>query len=140
MVKHLLNLILQHQLAALQSSDFQLIGERLCGKGGDFLVEAPMLRLHRIEPFRIRGLVGSLITLVGIVVLANPTGVDRLPWLPLLAMLGASSTAAEAGVVLKLLPSVVVIYMWYGFLLYPMKTQINYFLKGVLITEILLVV
>ena len=61
--------------------------------------------VHRIEPFRIRGLVGSLITLVGIVVLANPTGVDRLPWWPLLAMLASSATAAEAGVVLKLLPS-----------------------------------
>ena len=61
--------------------------------------------LHRIEPFRGRGLVGSLITLVGIVVLANPTGVNRLPWLPLLAMLGSAASAAEAGVVLKLLPS-----------------------------------
>ena len=64
-----------------------------------------LARVHRIEPFRIRGLVGSLITLAGIVVLANPTGVDRLPWLPLLAMLASSATAAEAGVVLKLLPS-----------------------------------
>ncbi len=61
--------------------------------------------LHRIETFRMRGLVGSLITLVGIVVLANPTGADRLPWLSLLAMLGSAAAAAEAGVVLKLLPS-----------------------------------
>lgn len=61
--------------------------------------------LHGIEPFRMRGLVGSLITLVGIVVLANPTGADRLPWLPLVAMLGSAAAAAEAGVVLKLLPS-----------------------------------
>jgi drug/metabolite transporter (DMT)-like permease len=44
--------------------------------------------LHGIERFRVRGLVGSLITLVGIVILANPTGADRLPWLALLAMLG----------------------------------------------------
>ena len=61
--------------------------------------------LHRIETFRMRGLVGSLITLVGIVVLANPTGTNRLPWLSLLAMLGSAAAAAEAGVVLKLLPS-----------------------------------
>lgn len=61
--------------------------------------------IHRIEPFRLRGLVGSLITLVGIVILANPTGADRLPWLSLLAMLGSAAAAAEAGVVLKLLPS-----------------------------------
>lgn len=61
--------------------------------------------LHGIEPFRVRGLVGSLITLVGIVILANPTGADRLPWLSLLAMLGSAAAAAEAGVVLKLLPS-----------------------------------
>lgn len=61
--------------------------------------------LHGIEQFRVRGLVGSLITLVGIVILANPTGADRLPWLSLLAMLGSAAAAAEAGVVLKLLPS-----------------------------------
>jgi drug/metabolite transporter (DMT)-like permease len=61
--------------------------------------------LHGIERFRVRGLVGSLITLVGIVILANPTGADRLPWLALLAMLGSAAAAAEAGVVLKLLPS-----------------------------------
>jgi drug/metabolite transporter (DMT)-like permease len=61
--------------------------------------------LHRIETFRMRGLVGSLITLVGIVVLANPTGANRLPWWSLLAMLGSAAAAAEAGVVLKLLPS-----------------------------------
>jgi drug/metabolite transporter (DMT)-like permease len=61
--------------------------------------------LHRIEAFKARGLVGSLISLVGIVVLANPTGADRLPWLSLLAMLGSAAAAAEAGVVLKLLPS-----------------------------------
>lgn len=61
--------------------------------------------LHGIEKFRVRGLVGSLITLVGIVILANPTGADRLPWLSLLAMLGSAAAAAEAGVVLKLLPS-----------------------------------
>ena len=61
--------------------------------------------LHRIERFRARGLVGSLITLAGIVVLANPTGADHLPWLSLLAMVAASVAAAEAGVVLKLLPS-----------------------------------
>lgn len=61
--------------------------------------------LHGIELFRVRGLIGSLITLVGIVILANPTGTDRLPWLSLLAMLGSAAAAAEAGVVLKLLPS-----------------------------------
>lgn len=61
--------------------------------------------LHRIEPFRVRGLVGSLITLVGIVILANPAAADRLPWLSLLAMLGSAAAASEAGVVLKMLPS-----------------------------------
>lgn len=61
--------------------------------------------LHGIERFRLRGLVGSLITLVGIVILANPTGTDRLPWLSLLAMLASAAAAAEAGVVLKLFPS-----------------------------------
>ena len=61
--------------------------------------------LHGIEKFRVRGLAGSLITLVGIVILADPTGADRLPWLSLLAMLGSAAAAAEAGVVLKLLPS-----------------------------------
>ena len=63
-----------------------------------------LARLHRVEPFRLRGLIGAVITLVGIVILANPGGVDQLPWLSLLAMLASAAAAAEAGVVLKLSP------------------------------------
>lgn len=61
--------------------------------------------LHRIETFRVRGLIGSLITLVGIVILANPGATESLPILSLLAMLGSAAAAAEAGVVLKMLPA-----------------------------------
>lgn len=48
---------------------------------------------------------GSVITLIGIVILANPAASDRLPLLPLLAMLGSAAAAAEAGVVLKKFPA-----------------------------------
>lgn len=61
--------------------------------------------LHGIEQFRLRGLLGSLITLIGIVILANPGAPDQIPVLPLLAMLGSAAAAAEAGVVLKKYPA-----------------------------------
>lgn len=51
MVEHLLDRVFQHQLAALQPGDLQLVGEWLFGKGEDLFIEASMLRLHRIELF-----------------------------------------------------------------------------------------
>lgn len=65
-----------------------------------------LVPLHGLEPFRVRGLVGSLLTIAGIALLANPTTGTGIPLLPLLAILGAALAAAEAGVIIKRFPPV----------------------------------
>ncbi|MGQ0848797.1 MAG: DMT family transporter [Actinomycetota bacterium] len=61
--------------------------------------------IHRIEAFRMRALIGALISLVGIAILANPGAAESLSPLHLLAMLGSAAAAAESAVVLKKLPA-----------------------------------
>jgi len=60
---------------------------------------------HRIEGFNRRGLLGAAITVAGIVVLANPSG-GGVPVGRLLAVVGASVAAAEAAVLLKIIPPI----------------------------------
>ncbi len=84
--------------------------ELSAGIGAVVFGATPLLTLllavvHRIESLTRRGIVGSVMALVGIVVLASPSSGDAVPLLPLLAMLGAAVGAAEAGVILKLVPS-----------------------------------
>lgn len=79
------------------------------GIGGIVGAAIPLLTfffayLHRLEPFRLRGLVGAVITIVGIVVLVRPPAGESLPLLPLLAMVGAASAISEAGIVIKKFP------------------------------------
>ena len=62
--------------------------------------------LHRIERFRLRGLAGAVLAVVGIVILADLTSADGLPLLPVIAMVGSAVSAAEAGVLLKRFPTV----------------------------------
>jgi drug/metabolite transporter (DMT)-like permease len=62
--------------------------------------------LHRIERFHLRGLLGALLALTGIVVLANPGSTAGLPLLPVLAMVGSAISAAEAAVLVKKFPVV----------------------------------
>jgi drug/metabolite transporter (DMT)-like permease len=62
--------------------------------------------LHGIERFHVRGLIGALLAIVGIVVLANPGSATGLPLVPVLAMVGSAACAAEAGVLLKMFPVV----------------------------------
>ena len=50
-IENQLDLVLQHQLAALQAGDFQLVGQWVRGKGADLLIQPPMLCLHGIELF-----------------------------------------------------------------------------------------
>lgn len=69
------------------------------------LVTVFLAPLHRLERFRLRGLIGSLVALVGIVVLANPTGQGQTSLLPIVAMLGATVTAAEAAILVKKYPT-----------------------------------
>ena len=60
---------------------------------------------HGLEPFRIRALVGALVTLVGIAILGDPFG-ESVPLVPLLLMLASAVVAAEGTVVNKLFPPV----------------------------------
>lgn len=60
---------------------------------------------HRLEPFRMRALVGAVVTLVGIAILADPFG-ESVPLVPLFLMLASAVAAAEGTVVNKLFPPV----------------------------------
>jgi drug/metabolite transporter (DMT)-like permease len=69
------------------------------------LVTVFLAPLHNLERFRMRGLVGSLVVLAGIAILANPAEGGEAPIVPILAMLGATVTAAEAAVLVKKYPT-----------------------------------
>ena len=60
---------------------------------------------HGLEPFRIRGLFGALLTVIGIAVAVGGSGVTDLSILHVLAIILGAACFAEAGVVAKLFPS-----------------------------------
>ena len=77
--------------------------------GGVIIASGPVLtlflaRLHRLEPFRWRGLVGGLLTVAGIAVLVGGSLEGSGPVGSALAMLGGALCLAEAGVVVKRFP------------------------------------
>jgi drug/metabolite transporter (DMT)-like permease len=65
-----------------------------------------LAHFHGLEQFRVRALVGAIVTLGGIAVLSNPFAASSVPLLPLLAMLMSSVIAAEGTVVAKMFPPV----------------------------------
>jgi drug/metabolite transporter (DMT)-like permease len=71
--------------------------------GATPLITIMLAALHGLERVTRRGLLGSLIAIVGIAVIANPGG-DSVPLLRLGAVLLASAAAAEASVIVKLVP------------------------------------
>jgi drug/metabolite transporter (DMT)-like permease len=60
---------------------------------------------HRVEGFRVRGLVGAVIAIAGIFVLVGVPSAVHIPIGALLLMLGAAFGASESGVVLKRYPT-----------------------------------
>lgn len=60
---------------------------------------------HRLESLQVRGLAGGLLAVVGIVVLQTPDFGVGMPPLALLALLGSTVFAAEAGILVKKYPS-----------------------------------
>lgn len=72
--------------------------------GATPLLTILLAAVHGLERMTGRRVVGSLLALAGILVLADPFAADRLPVLPLLALLAASLGAAESTVILKLVP------------------------------------
>ncbi|HEX2420725.1 MAG TPA: DMT family transporter, partial [Acidimicrobiia bacterium] len=65
-----------------------------------------LAHFHGLEQFRVRALVGAIVTLAGIAILSNPFAASSVPLLPLLAMLMSSVIAAEGTVVAKMFPPV----------------------------------
>ena len=65
-----------------------------------------LAHFHGLEQFRVRALVGAIVTLGGIAILSNPFAASSVPLLPLLAMLMSSVIAAEGTVVAKMFPPV----------------------------------
>jgi drug/metabolite transporter (DMT)-like permease len=63
-----------------------------------------LVAVHGQESFRLRGLVGALIALAGILVVFREQLSANVPLLSLLAMLGNALVAAESGVVAKGMP------------------------------------
>jgi len=59
---------------------------------------------HRLEPFRPRGLVGALLTVVGIIVAVDGTGGGNLSLPHVLAIIAGAACFAEAGIITKLFP------------------------------------
>lgn len=60
--------------------------------------------LHRVERFRIRGLIGGVLALAGIVVIVGGTDRADIPLGSVLTMLGTAVCAAESSVIIKRFP------------------------------------
>lgn len=96
-------------IAAAYALLYWSLGTLSASVGSIVMASVPLLTtllvpLHRLETFRRRGLVGSILVIGGIVVMANPTGAG-LPVLPLLAALAAALAASEGGILLKQFPA-----------------------------------
>jgi drug/metabolite transporter (DMT)-like permease len=79
------------------------------GVAGVIVASVPVLtlflaRMHGLERFRWRGLIGGLLTIAGILVLLSGSETASVPTGSVLTMLGAALCMAEAGVVVKLFP------------------------------------
>lgn len=68
------------------------------------LITLGLVALHRLEPITRHGVAGSLLAVVGIVILADPFSSASVPLLPMVAVIGAAIAAAESSVILKLVP------------------------------------
>jgi len=79
------------------------------GVAGLIIASVPVLtlflaRIHGLEPFRWRGLVGGLLTIAGIAILLSGSVEASVPIGSALAMLGAALCLAEASIVVKRFP------------------------------------
>lgn len=75
-----------------------------------FLAAVPLLTLflaalHGLEQIRVRGIVGGMLTILGIAVLHNPEIGAGIAPLALLALVGSVICAGEAGIIAKKYPS-----------------------------------
>lgn len=75
-----------------------------------FIAAVPLLTMflaaaHQLETVHVRGLVGGLLVVAGIAVLQTPDFGADIPPLAILALVGSTMCAAEAGIVAKKYPS-----------------------------------
>ena len=80
------------------------------GLGGTIMASVPLLTVmfaaaHRLEPLRLRGVVGAVIALAGIAIMSSGALSGDVSLLSVLAVVVAAAAASESGIVLKLLPS-----------------------------------
>jgi drug/metabolite transporter (DMT)-like permease len=80
------------------------------GLGGTIMASVPLLTVmlaaaHRLEPLRLRGVVGAMVALTGIAIMSSGAISGDVSLISVLAVLVAAAAASESGIVLKLLPS-----------------------------------
>jgi drug/metabolite transporter (DMT)-like permease len=80
------------------------------GLGGTIMASVPLLTVmfaaaHRLEPLRLRGVVGAMIALTGIAIMSSGALSGNVSLISVLAVMVAAAAASESGIVLKLLPS-----------------------------------
>ncbi len=79
------------------------------GLGGTIMASVPLqttmlAAAHRLEPLRMRGVVGACVALTGIAVMSSGALAGDVGLVSVAAVLVAATAAAESGIVLKLLP------------------------------------
>jgi drug/metabolite transporter (DMT)-like permease len=80
------------------------------GLGGTIMASVPLLTVmfaaaHRLEPLRLRGVIGAVVALTGIAIMSSGALSGDVSATSVLAVLVAAAAASESGIVLKLLPS-----------------------------------
>lgn len=80
------------------------------GLGGTIMASVPLLTVllaaaHRLEPVRLRGVIGAVIALAGIAIMSSGALAGEASVVSVLAVVVAAAAAAESGIVLKLLSS-----------------------------------
>ena len=80
------------------------------GLGGTIMASVPLLTVmfaaaHRLEPLRLRGVVGAVVALAGIAIMSSGALSGDVSLVSVLAVVVAAAAASESGIVLKLLPS-----------------------------------
>jgi drug/metabolite transporter (DMT)-like permease len=80
------------------------------GLGGTIMAAVPLLTVmlaaaHRLEPLRVRAVIGAVVAFAGIGVMSSGALAGDVRLASVLAVVVAAAAAAESGIVLKLLPS-----------------------------------
>ena len=80
------------------------------GLGGTIMAAVPLLTVmlaaaHRLEPLRLRAVIGAVVAFAGIAVMSSGALAGDVQLASVLAVVVAATAASESGIVLKLLPT-----------------------------------